>query len=41
MSQFQLTKQNIADYERDGYVIIKNFLQSEEVNKLYSNCNRR
>ena len=36
MSQFQLTNQDIADYKRDGYVIIRNFLQSEEVNKLYS-----
>ena len=35
MSHFQLTSQNIADYERDGYVIIKNFLQTEEVEKLY------
>jgi len=35
MSQFQLTKQNIADYERDGYVIINNFLEKEEVDKLY------
>ena len=35
MSNFQLTEKNIADYERDGYVIIKNFLQTEEVNKLY------
>jgi len=36
MSYFQLTEKNIADYERDGYVIIKNFLQPEEVNKLYN-----
>lgn len=35
MSHFQLTPQNIADYQKDGYVIIKNFLQAEEVNKLY------
>lgn len=35
MSHFQLTSQNIADYKKDGYVIIKNFLQTEEVNKLY------
>ncbi|MGH2646286.1 MAG: phytanoyl-CoA dioxygenase family protein [Ginsengibacter sp.] len=35
MSHFQLTTQNIADYERNGYVIIKNFLKTEEVNKLY------
>ena len=36
MPQFQLTKQDIADYENDGYVIIKNFLQKNEVNKLYA-----
>jgi len=36
MSYFQLTEKNIADYERDGYVIIKNFLRAEEVNKLYN-----
>lgn len=35
MSYFQLTKKNIADYERDGYVIIKNFLLAEEIDKLY------
>ncbi len=35
MALFQLTEKNIADYERDGYVIIKDFLKSEEVNKLY------
>jgi len=35
MSYFQLTEENIADYNRDGYAIIKNFLQTEEVNKLY------
>ena len=36
MSYFQLAEKNIADYERDGYVIIKNFLRAEEVNKLYN-----
>lgn len=35
MTHFQLTPQNIADYEKDGYVIIKNFLHEEEINKLY------
>jgi len=35
MPYFQITKENIADYERDGYVIIKNFLQTNEVDKLY------
>jgi len=35
MAQFQLTRQQIADYERDGYVIVKNFLSAAEVDKLY------
>lgn len=35
MSNFQLTKENISAYKKDGYVIIKNFLQPDEVNKLY------
>lgn len=35
MKQFQLSDQQIADYNRDGYLIVKNFLQPEEVNKLY------
>src|SRR5665647_910556 len=36
MPHFKLSTQNIADYKKDGYVIIKNFLQAEEVNKLYA-----
>ncbi|HEX4374395.1 MAG TPA: phytanoyl-CoA dioxygenase family protein, partial [Puia sp.] len=36
MSNFELTPQQIADYNRDGYVIIKNFLNSDEVKKLYT-----
>ncbi|HEV8286832.1 MAG TPA: phytanoyl-CoA dioxygenase family protein [Chitinophagaceae bacterium] len=36
MSNFQLTTQQIADYHRDGYLIVKNFLTAEEVNKLYN-----
>jgi phytanoyl-CoA hydroxylase len=36
MSSFELTPQQIADYNRDGYVIIKNFLNSDEVKKLYT-----
>ena len=36
MANFQLTAANIADYYRDGYVIIRNFLSDEEVKKLYS-----
>lgn len=35
MSHFKLSTQNIADFKKDGSVIIKNFLQTEEVNKLY------
>ena len=35
MSNFQLTAENIADYHRDGYIIIRNFLKDEEVKKLY------
>lgn len=35
MSHFKLNPQHIADYKKDGYVIIKNFLLAEEVNKLY------
>jgi phytanoyl-CoA hydroxylase len=31
---FQLTIQQIADYRRDGYIIVKNFLTAEEVLKL-------
>jgi len=35
MRPFQLTDHQIADYERDGYLIVKNFLSEGEVNKLY------
>ena len=35
MKHFQLTQQQIADYHRDGYVVIPNFLNKEEVGKLY------
>jgi phytanoyl-CoA hydroxylase len=35
MSQFTLTQQQINAYATDGYIIVKNFLQQEEVNKLY------
>jgi phytanoyl-CoA hydroxylase len=35
MTHFQLTDQQIAQYNRDGYLIVKNFLQQEEVAKLY------
>lgn len=36
MANFQLTNEQVADYNRDGYVIVRNFLQPEEVKKLYS-----
>src|SRR5579871_2408353 len=35
MANFQLTQQQIADYKRDGYLIVRNFLSSAEVEKLY------
>jgi len=35
MRPFQLTDHQIADYERDGYLVVKNFLSEGEVNKLY------
>jgi phytanoyl-CoA hydroxylase len=35
MTHFKLSDQQIADYHRDGYLIVKNFLQPEEVNRLY------
>src|SRR5580692_5919750 len=36
MSNFKLSSQQIADYNRDGYVIIRDFLNSDEVKKLYA-----
>jgi ectoine hydroxylase-related dioxygenase (phytanoyl-CoA dioxygenase family) len=36
MPQQQLTPQQIKDYHRDGYVVVKNFCTAEEINKLYS-----
>jgi len=35
MNYFQLTKPQISDYERDGYLIIRNFLSFPEIEKLY------
>ena len=35
MKKFELNKQQIADYERDGYLIVRNFLSQPEVKKLY------
>ncbi len=36
MEHFQVSGQQKSSYERDGYVIVKNFLKKEEVSKLYS-----
>jgi len=36
MSNFQLSPQQIESYHKDGFVIIPNFLQEKEVNKLYA-----
>jgi ectoine hydroxylase-related dioxygenase (phytanoyl-CoA dioxygenase family) len=35
MPNFKLSADQLADYERDGFIIVKNFLTDEEVNKLY------
>lgn len=36
MSNFQLTSQQKENYNRDGYLIVSNFLNKEEVTKLYT-----
>ena len=36
MANFNLTAEQVSNYNRDGYVIISNFLQTEEVNKLFT-----
>ncbi len=36
MEKFTLTTEQIAAYHRDGYIIVKNFLTKEEIEKLYS-----
>ena len=36
MEDFQLTAEQIAVFGRDGYLIVRNFLSSEEVSKLYN-----
>ncbi|MDB5223895.1 MAG: Phytanoyl-CoA dioxygenase protein 1 [Chitinophagaceae bacterium] len=36
MTNFKLTPQQISDYHRDGYLIVKKFLSDEEANKLYT-----
>jgi phytanoyl-CoA hydroxylase len=35
MQDFQLTPQQVAGYERDGYLIVRDFLSQPEVDKLY------
>lgn len=35
MGNFNLTSQQIADYHRDGYLIVRDFLSQPEVDKLY------
>jgi phytanoyl-CoA hydroxylase len=35
MANFHLTPHQIADYHRDGFLIVKNFLSAAEVDKLY------
>src|SRR6185437_10318788 len=35
MSALQLSKQQIETYQNNGYLIVKNFLQKQEVDKLY------
>jgi ectoine hydroxylase-related dioxygenase (phytanoyl-CoA dioxygenase family) len=36
MSNKALTAQQMSDYNRDGYIIVKNFCNAEEIDKLYS-----
>jgi ectoine hydroxylase-related dioxygenase (phytanoyl-CoA dioxygenase family) len=36
MANFQLSPQQISTYHNDGYLIVKNFLNAEEVKKLYN-----
>lgn len=36
MSAIQFTAQQIADYHRDGYLMIKNFCSEAEIDKLYT-----
>jgi ectoine hydroxylase-related dioxygenase (phytanoyl-CoA dioxygenase family) len=36
MSNQALTAQQISDYNRDGYLIVKNFCNAEEIDRLYS-----
>jgi len=34
MANFNLTNEQIASYQRDGYLVVKNFLSNEEIKKL-------
>jgi ectoine hydroxylase-related dioxygenase (phytanoyl-CoA dioxygenase family) len=34
MPYYRITKQEIADYQRDGYIIVRNFLDKDEITKL-------
>jgi ectoine hydroxylase-related dioxygenase (phytanoyl-CoA dioxygenase family) len=36
MKPFQITPQQQSDYERDGYLIVRNFLSADEIGKLYA-----
>ena len=36
MSSFQLSPQQIESYKKDGYVIVKSFLNEKEINKLFA-----
>ncbi len=36
MATFQLSLQQIESYKKDGFVIVKNFLQKNEIEKLYA-----
>ena len=35
MGNFKLTEQQMTDFERDGYIIVRNFLTAAETDKLY------
>ena len=35
MGNFKLTEQQITDFEKDGYIIVRNFLTAAETDKLY------
>lgn len=36
MENKKLTDHQIVDYNRDGYLIVKNFCSTDEIDKLYS-----